>query len=148
MKRVLTLLVTMGLATAGLVGLAPAQATLVESQASPPAAASLLFTQYADSAKVERIRGKRWKVILNDVDPKTLWFTDRPVREAGRMGTASFVRQWTSYGFTALPPNAVIQHSTSPGAARFRSRNCLGGSVFQPSGSSWSRLAVGAAACC
>ena len=74
-----------------------------------------LFVQDAASATAERQRGKRWKVTLSGVNPTTVWFQDRPGRDAGRESTASFVRNWTDYGFASVPPNAVIQHSNAEG---------------------------------
>lgn len=74
-----------------------------------------LFVQDAASATAERQRGKRWKVTLTGVSPTTVWFQDRPGRDAGRESTLSFVRNWSDYGFAAVPPNAVIQHSNAEG---------------------------------
>lgn len=52
---------------------------------------------------------------LTGVSPTTVWFQDRPGRDAGRESTLSFVRNWSDYGFAAVPPNAVIQHSNAEG---------------------------------
>ena len=45
---------------------------------------------------------------LTGVDEKTGWFTDRPVREAGQVDTAGFVRAWGEGpdSFAAFPPKA------------------------------------------
>lgn len=76
-----------------------------------------LFVQDAQAATAERKRGKRWKITLTGIDPMTQWFTDRPARDAGRQSTQSFVDQWAGYGFTADPPNAVIQHEDADAVA-------------------------------
>lgn len=96
-----------------LVGVPTVQAA--DQPSSTPVAK--LFVQDAQSATAERIRGKRWRITLTDVNSTTLWFADRPVRDAGRQTTGSFVREWNKYGFAADPPNAVIQHSDSDGVA-------------------------------
>jgi hypothetical protein len=82
---------------------------------SSKAQGATLFVQDAASATAERQRGKRWKVTLTGVNPTTVWFQDRPGRDAGRESTLSFVRNWTNYGFAAVPPNAVLQHSNAEG---------------------------------
>lgn len=97
-----------------LVGTASAQAS---ERATPEPTAAKLFVQDAKEATAERKRGKRWKVTLTGVNPTTLWFVDRPGRDAGRQTTASFVRDWAGYGFATVPPNAVIEHEGSEGVA-------------------------------
>lgn len=103
----------------GVAGAASAQADVRDGQvlASPDPSAAKLFVQNAGHAKAEQKKGKRWKVTLTDVDPSTLWFIDRPGRDAGRQSTASFVRGWADYGFASIPPNAVIEHEGGAGVA-------------------------------
>lgn len=86
-------------------------------RSAPEPAVAKLFVQDAQSATAQRKRGKRWKITLTGVNANTLWFADRPGRDAGRQSTGSFVREWAGFGFTSDPPNAVIQHSDSDGVA-------------------------------
>ena len=108
-----------GLALAASVLVSPSAAHAESSHLSapPPVTASKLFVQDAQAATVERKRGKRWKITLTGVNATTLWFADRPERDAGRQSTRSFVREWADFGFAADPPNAVIQHSDADGVA-------------------------------
>ncbi|MFY9330055.1 MAG: hypothetical protein WAO41_00050, partial [Candidatus Nanopelagicales bacterium] len=41
---------------------------------------SKLFVQRAGRASAERIRGKKYRVVMRNADPTTLWFADRPTR--------------------------------------------------------------------
>jgi hypothetical protein len=100
-----------------LVGPSAAHAESSQPSSAPPVTASKLFVQDARSATAERKRGKRWKITLTGVNATTLWFADRPERDAGRQSTRSFVRQWADFGFAADPPNAFIQQSDSDGVA-------------------------------
>ena len=107
----------LALAASVLVGPSAAHAESSQPSSAPPVTASKLFVQDAQSATAERKRGKRWTITLTGVNATTLWFADRPERDAGRQSTRSFVRGWAGFGFTADPPNAVIQHSDSDGVA-------------------------------
>ena len=91
--------------------------TVQAADPSPGIPAAKLFVQDSQAATAERKRGKRWKITLTGVNATTLWFADRPERDAGRQSTRSFVREWADFGFAADPPNAVIQHSDSDGVA-------------------------------
>lgn len=106
MRPIATLGATIGLGLGLLVGMPAGQA----APDRPQPAASKLFVQDAQAATAERKRGKRWTITLTGVNADTLWFADRPERDAGRQTTASFVRDWAEYGFATVPPNAVIQH--------------------------------------
>jgi len=107
----------LALAASLLVGTSAAHAESIHPSAPPPVTASKLFVQDAQAATAERKRGKRWKITLTGVNATTLWFADRPERDAGRQSTRSFVREWADFGFAADPPNAVIQHSDADGVA-------------------------------
>ncbi len=91
--------------------------TVQAADPSPDIPAAKLFVQDSQAATAERKRGKRWKITLTGVNATTLWFADRPERDAGRQSTRSFVREWADFGFAADPPNAVIQHSDADGVA-------------------------------
>lgn len=107
------------LAAASSIGVALLVGAPTVQAADPPSdiPAAKLFVQDAQSATVERKRGKRWKITLTGVNATTLWFADRPERDSGRQSTRSFVREWADFGFAADPPNAVIQHSDADGVA-------------------------------
>jgi len=52
--------------------------------------------------------GQAFRVLrLHDV-PHTIWFEDRPARQAGHIPTAGFARSWADFGFAADPPNAAL----------------------------------------
>ena len=64
-----------------------------------------LFVQTAHSA--EHIDGR---IILHAVGPSTLYFSDRPQRVVGHIGTPEFVDIWGvgENNFAEDPPNAVL----------------------------------------
>ena len=72
----------------------------------------LLYTQTAESAKiVPDPTQPGWFILtLQQVDPKTVWFTDRPKRLAGMLSTQQFVQQWGEGqdSFENNHPNASI----------------------------------------
>ena len=79
---------------------------------APPAAdasgnADFLFVQTARRMTFERGAGR---LVLHDVSPVTLFFSDRPDRIAGNMRTAAFVPFWSKGrdSFLADPPNADL----------------------------------------
>lgn len=67
----------------------------------------LLFVQTAESLKAD---GKTLRLV--NVSPQTVWFTDRPVRKAGHVTTASYMKEWTAASgadnFSKNPPNATL----------------------------------------
>jgi len=89
----------------------------VESAGDIVPGVSKLFVQSAGRASAVRIRGKKYKVVMRNTDPTTLWFADRPTRSAGNQTTRSFVNEWSTNGFDADPPNAVIQFGADEGIA-------------------------------
>src|SRR4051812_34217837 len=64
-----------------------------------------LFVQTAAS-----MTGESDRLVLHGLSPSTLYFADRPQREAGHMSTASFVDYWDEgeNSFATNPPNAVL----------------------------------------
>jgi len=74
---------------------------------SPPAA-SLLYVQTAGSGTFEPLDGSadRYRLVLNDVSPSVVYFSDRPYRIAGHVPTADFLKKLGFGG--ALDPNAAI----------------------------------------
>jgi len=80
--------------------------------ATASAPVELLYTQMANSASVKLNQNQQSATLtLNNVNNKTTWFSDRPVRESGVVGTKHFVSQWQTGGsksFQTDPPNANI----------------------------------------
>jgi len=55
-----------------------------------------------------------FKLILRKTDSTIIWFADRPVRKAGSMKIADFMKAWRKGkdSFAVDPPNAVIVTAT------------------------------------
>ena len=66
---------------------------------------SLLFVQSARSASLD---GN--KLVLNGINPVTLFFSDRPERITGHIATAKAMPRWSAGqdSFAADPPNATL----------------------------------------
>jgi hypothetical protein len=64
-----------------------------------------MFVQTASDAEFADGR-----LVLHGVGPTTLYFSDRPQRVVGHIGTAEFVAIWTEGddSFAGNPPNAVL----------------------------------------
>lgn len=77
--------------------------------ATKDAKVSLLFALEFDSAtiSVSPDDPKRLTVKLSPASASIVWFTDRPVRRAGRMSLATFAERWPAL-FESDPPNAAI----------------------------------------
>jgi len=71
--------------------------------------AQLMFVQIADDVRVDPAKSTFRLVKVNQ---QTLYFSDRPVRIAGHMNMAAYLKEWTSKAgkdnFGADPPNAVL----------------------------------------
>jgi hypothetical protein len=67
----------------------------------------LMFVQSA-----ERMQTDAKTLRLSNVSPQTIWFTDRPVRRAGHITMANYMKEWTAAGgaenFGKDPPNATL----------------------------------------
>jgi len=70
-----------------------------------------LFAQSAENAEIAASSEGTWTLRLGGVDLDTIWFTDRPARDAGRISKERFVENWNAGAdsFEADPPNAVIE---------------------------------------
>ena len=74
----------------------------------PPAKVSLLYVQTAGSGTFEPVAGSssKFRLVLNDVAPAVVYFSDRPNRLAGQVSMQRFLKQ---IGFGGkLDPNAAI----------------------------------------
>lgn len=65
---------------------------------------NLLFVVSAKKGQIKEVEGKRI-LTLTAVEPKTLWFTDRPRRKAGYLTTKILIQNW-SKSFYKSNPNA------------------------------------------
>jgi hypothetical protein len=68
-----------------------------------------MFVQIADDVKVDSA-AKTFRLV--NVSQQTLYFSDRPVRIAGHLKMADYLKEWTAKAgtdnFGADPPNAVL----------------------------------------
>jgi len=86
-------------------------ATPLTAWLSPARAADekvqLMFVQSAESLKAD---DKTLRLV--NVSPQTIWFTDRPVRKAGHVTMANYMKEWTAAAgkdnFSKDPPNATL----------------------------------------
>lgn len=80
---------------------------------------SILFSISADQAQVTPLGGKSYRLTLENVDERTTWFTDRPVRHAGATPTARLIAGWNigRDNFAQDPPTAaLVMHEPAGGA--------------------------------
>jgi hypothetical protein len=80
----------------------------------PPAKVSLLYVQSAGSGIFEPVAGSstRFRLVLNDVAPSVVYFSDRPTRLAGQLSMAEFLK---GIGFGGdRDPNAAIDIEGAP----------------------------------
>jgi len=88
-----------------------AAATPLTAWLNPASAADqkvqLMFVQSAESLKAD---DKTLRLV--NVSPQTIWFTDRPVRKAGHVTLANYMKEWTAAAgkdnFSKDPPNATL----------------------------------------
>jgi hypothetical protein len=87
--------------------MAPEGAMPFNQQRSPQIQrANLLFVLSARSGLIQH-RKNGYFLALNSVDPRILWFMDRPARHAGFTYTNAFLRSWPEL-FATSAPNASI----------------------------------------
>ncbi len=95
------------------IGRAAALAAMVTLATSPQTALAadekiqLMFVQSAESLKAD---GKTLRLV--NVSPQAIYFTDRPVRQAGHVSMSDYMKEWTAAAgpnnFAADPPNATL----------------------------------------
>jgi hypothetical protein len=80
---------------------------LLTPAAATESKAQLMFVQSAESLKAD---GKTLRLV--NASPQTIWFADRPVREAGHITMADYLKEWTAAAgpnnFSKTPPNATL----------------------------------------
>src|SRR3990167_4232248 len=84
--------------------------TVVTTQSTQKA--SFLFVLRADTGVITKTDGG-YALTLKGMDPKVLYFSDRPVRKAGFIAMTQFMSDWAkgNDSFKANPPNASIVHA-------------------------------------
>jgi len=90
-----------------LASLAPVAAMLPGLAAAADAKVQLMFVQSADGLKAD---DKTLRLV--NVSQQTIWFSDRPVRQAGHMSLKDYMKEWTAAAgpnnFSKDPPNATL----------------------------------------
>jgi len=86
---------------------AAAMASLPTRVAAADAQMQLMFVQSADGLKAD---DKTLRLV--NVSRQTIWFSDRPVRQAGHMSLKDYLKEWTAAAgpnnFSKDPPNATL----------------------------------------
>jgi hypothetical protein len=87
--------------------LALAKSAVAQAPQDKSKTADFLFVQTSKSMKFDKATNK---LLLIDVAPMTLFFTDRPERVAGNMKTTKFIPFWSEGkdSFKSDPPNADL----------------------------------------
>lgn len=104
-----TLIVAAIAATVGFVSAERAVATPMNANAKKMVKKSsdLMVLSAADGVITKS--GNQYTLTLSHVNPKVMWFTDRPERKAGFIPTKEFVAKW-SKGFKSSESNAALVH--------------------------------------
>ena len=86
-----------------------AYATISTTFAASSENPQYMFVQVAEDVKVDA-RAKTFRLV--NVNQQTLYFSDRPVRIAGHLKMADYLKEWTAKAgndnFGEDPPNAVL----------------------------------------
>lgn len=77
---------------------------------------SWLFSHTSDSGSLEDNGDGSFTLTLNDIDPHTMAFTDRPNRDSAIIDTADLVERWPTM-FADSAPNAVLVEHQATGEA-------------------------------
>lgn len=84
---------------------APADAETSATPASESESLSLLFMLDAEAGTLTHVDGVDYTLELTTAGERMIWFSDRPDRKAGSMGTDEFITVWPEFGFDEDPPN-------------------------------------------
>lgn len=69
----------------------------------------MLFSLTSDSMRFEDPSGMDVTLVMEGVDPHTVWFTDRPERKSGAITTSQLAAEWADgETFDEIPPNAAL----------------------------------------
>ena len=79
----------------------------------------LMFVQSAEGLKAD---DKTLRLV--NVSSQTIWFSDRPVRQAGHLPMSAYLEEWSAAAgpnnFSKDPPNATLSVVFNPASARTR----------------------------
>jgi|GEM_PF-3063407 hypothetical protein len=67
----------------------------------------ILFIVSAKSGNIQKT-GRRYTLTLNQTNPKTLWYQDRPGHKAGLLPTSTFIKHWDHAFMTSRPKLALV----------------------------------------
>ena len=104
-------IVVAGLAVAGMgVAIAASPANVATAaKTTAKTKMSLLSVLLAESGDIRRTTRGGYTLTLSHVDPRVLWFSDRPYRRAGFVSINKFIANWKK-AFKTSPPNAAMVH--------------------------------------
>ena len=106
LKKLSTIGYTAALATS------PAWLTACTTPTEPaatPENPEVLFSVSSDGVHFENAKGNEVTLVMENVDPYTVWFADRPTRESGAFTTEQLVSDWNEDSpFASDPPNAAL----------------------------------------
>lgn len=76
--------------------------------------APTLFIIIAKHGEVEKIANSngKFRLVMKGVDPRVLYFTERPVQFSNAVNMQKFINRWHYDSFNIAPPNAAIQGTT------------------------------------
>lgn len=111
MKQSIRLFIfSIALMLGALINVARADSTLIKLS---PAKANteVLFVLLSQQASIHAIPNKSgtYELSLRGVNPKVIYFSDRPERLSKQISTHQFIQQWKSGAFKSSPPNAVME---------------------------------------
>ncbi len=80
---------------------------LVKAATAEEKSIQLLFVQTSESIEVDE--GNKTVRLVN-IDPQTVYFSDRPYRKAGHISMDKYLEAWTEVdgNFSETPPNAAL----------------------------------------
>jgi hypothetical protein len=72
---------------------------------------ALLFVAGSSGGTLAPVAGTtdQFELQMTGVEPNVTWFSDRPVRRAGRESLRAFLDHWAGFGFANEPPNAALE---------------------------------------
>lgn len=84
-----------------------------------PEKATLLYTQTAPQGTIKTV-GNKTLLTMKNVTKKTVWFTDRPARQAGTLSMKEYLNLWKpgKNSFSDDAPNALLMYSTKTEAKK------------------------------
>jgi hypothetical protein len=116
-RRVALFVTLAALATLGTLGGVGSTASAAQAQSEKPKA-QYLFVVEAQAVWTQSFPRGQIGLNLSGVDARVLYFSDRPVREAGTIPAAVLFEHWQKFGFAKVPPNAAIVAPNGPAGHR------------------------------